>query len=114
MTPESDSRFEPRSDQAPIACNLDAPALGERAAEWRALVGWSVAAVEAGALAVRLVLRDSEADLTAAVALAQREKQCCPFFAVSLELEADRRTLVLAVPRGAEETLAAFVALLGA
>ena len=37
------------------------------------------------------------------------EKQCCPFFDVSLALEADRRTLVLAVPDGAEEVLAAFV-----
>ena len=63
---------------------------------------------------MRLVLRESEAALTAAVALAQREKQCCPFFDVSIVLEADRRTLVLAVPDGAEEVLAAFVALLSA
>jgi len=113
MTPDSDSRFEPLSEEPPIVCNLDAAALGERADEWRALVAWSVASVEVGALAMRLVLRDSEADLTAAVALAQREKHCCPFFDVSLELEADRRTLVMAVPGGAEETLAAFVALFG-
>ena len=98
----------------PIACSLDAAGLGERADEWRALVAWSVVSVEVGALAVRLVLRDAEADLTSAVALAQREKECCAFFDVSLELEADRRTLVLAVPDGAEETLAAFVALLSA
>ena len=47
-----------------------------------------------------------------AVALAQAEKECCPFFEVSLALQADRRTLVLAVPDGAEEALAAFVAML--
>jgi hypothetical protein len=63
---------------------------------------------------VRLELRDSDAALTAAVALAQREKECCAFFDVSLMLEADRRTLVLAVPDGAQEVLAAFVALLSA
>ena len=103
-----------KSDGPPIACNLDPETLGERAGEWRALVAWSVVSVEVGATAVRLVLRDAEADLTSAVALAQREKECCPFFDVSLELEADRRTLVLAVPDGAEETLAAFVALLSA
>jgi anti-sigma-K factor RskA len=113
MTPEPESRFEALPEATPIACSLDGAAMGERADEWRALVAWSVASVEVGALAVHLVLRDSEADLTAAVALAQREKECCPFFDVSLALDSDRRTLVLAVPDGAEETLAAFVALLG-
>jgi hypothetical protein len=96
----------------PIACSLDAAALADRADEWRALVGSSVASVESADTAVRLVLRHSDAALTAAVALAQREKQCCAFFDVSLVLEADRRTLVLAVPDGAEDALAAFVALL--
>jgi anti-sigma-K factor RskA len=97
----------------PIACSLDAASLGERAGEWRALVASSVTAVEAGATAVRLVLAPSDSALTAAVALAQREKQCCAFFDVSLSVEADRRTLVLAVPEGAEDALAAFVGLLG-
>jgi hypothetical protein len=99
-------------DAVPIACSLEAGALGERAGEWRALVASSVTAVEADETAVRLVLRDSEPALAAAVALAQREKECCPFFEVSLALEADRRTLVLAVPDGAEEVLAAFVGML--
>jgi hypothetical protein len=95
-----------------IACSLDAWALGSRAEEWRSLVAWSVTSVEVDGRAVRLVLRDSEADLTAAVALAQREKECCPFFDVSVTIEADVRTLVLAVPEGAEDMLAAFVDLL--
>ncbi len=99
----------------PIACSLDAASFRERADEWRALVrSSSVTSVgAAGDTAVRLVLRESDDALTTAVALAQREKQCCPFFDVSVALEADRRTLVLAVPDGAEEVLAAFVALLG-
>ncbi len=96
----------------PIACSLDATSLGERADEWRALVASSVTAVEAGARAVGLVLAPSDAALTAAAGLAQREKQCCPFFDVSIVLEADRRTLVLSVPSGAEDALATFVALL--
>jgi hypothetical protein len=98
---------------APIACSLDASALGSRAEEWRSLRAWSVTSVAVDARAVRLVLRDSDADLTAAVALAQREKECCPFFDVSVTIEADERTLVLAVPEGAEDMLAAFVELLG-
>jgi hypothetical protein len=96
----------------PIACSLDAASLGERADEWRALVASSVTSVEASDTAVRLLLRDSDAALTAAVDLAQREKHCCPFFDVSLALEADRRTLVLEVPDGAQDVLAAFVELL--
>ncbi len=68
--------------------------------------------VEAGDTAVHLVLGDSEDALTSAVALAQREKHCCPFFDVSVALQADRRTLILAVPDGAQEALAEFVALL--
>jgi len=96
----------------PIACSLDAAALGARAEEWRALVTSSVTSVEADGCVVHLVLRDGDAVLTIAVALAQREKECCPFFDVSLALEADRRTLVLTVPAGAEVALAAFVDLI--
>jgi hypothetical protein len=92
----------------PIACSLDPASLGERAEEWRALVASSVSSVHSGDAAVRLVLRDSDAALTAAASLAQREKQCCAFFDVSIVVEADRRTLVLAVPEGAEDVLAAF------
>jgi hypothetical protein len=95
----------------PIACSLDAASFQERAEEWRAL---AITSVEIVGSAVRLVLGTSDADLITAVVLAQREKECCPFFDVSVELQADRRTLVLAVPDGAEEVLDAFMALLGA
>ena len=101
-----------RGDE-PIACSLDAASFRERAGEWRALVASSVVSVQAGDTAVRLELRESEAALTAAVDLAQREKRCCAFFDVSIVVEADRRTLVLAVPDGAEDVLATFVVLLG-
>jgi hypothetical protein len=97
----------------PIACSLDAASFRERAREWRALVASSVVSVQSDDAAVRLELRDSDAALTAAVDLAQREKRCCAFFDVAIVLEGDRRTLVLAVPDGAEEVLAAFVLLLG-
>jgi hypothetical protein len=75
-------------------------------------VASSVISVEAGDTAVRLVLRPSDEALTSAVALAQREKECCPFFDVTIALEPDRRTLVLAVPEGADDALATFVAML--
>ena len=98
--------------EVPIACSLDAAALGERAEEWRALVRAAVVSVSSDDTSVRLELRPTDAALTDAVGLAQREKQCCPFFEVSLVLDADRRTLVLAVPDGAQQVVAAFAALL--
>lgn len=97
---------------APIACTLDAASLQDRADAWRALVVTWVTSVEVEEASVRLLLDPSDTALTTAVALAQAEKECCPFFDVSLALGADRRTLVLAVPDGAQEVLAAFVAML--
>jgi hypothetical protein len=102
----------PDAGAVPIACTLDAASLAERAGEWRALVASSVASVEAGATSVRLVLHESEAALAAAASIGQREKRCCTFFAVSIDIEVDRRALVLTVPAGAEEAMATFVALL--
>ncbi len=102
----------PDDTPIPIACTLDAGSLADRAGEWRSFVTSSVVALEADATTVRMVLADSPSALATAASLGQREKQCCAFFDVSLQLEAERRTLVLAVPEGAEDALAAFVTLL--
>ena len=80
--------------------------------EWRALVASSVVQVESDASSVRLVLRDSDAALLAAASLGAREKECCAFFDVAIEIQADTRVLVLSVPDGAEEVLAAFAEML--
>jgi anti-sigma-K factor RskA len=96
----------------PIACGLDAAGLADRVEEWRALVASSVVSVDADETSVRLLLDPSDAALVAAVSLAQREKQCCPFFAVALDIATDRRTLSLTVPPGAEDVMASFAALL--
>jgi hypothetical protein len=93
----------------PIACSLDAGALADRVDEWRALVASFVVSVVAEPTTVHLVLDPSDAALVAAVGLAQREKQCCPFFGVAVDIGADDRTLTLSVPGGAEEALATFV-----
>ena len=98
-------------DGVPIACTLDDDGLAERRAEWRALVASSgVVGIEPGPTAVRLILDGTDATLAAAAALGQREKQCCAFFDVAVELDGWRPTLCLAVPEGAEEALATFVA----
>jgi len=99
----------PGHDEAPIACSLDAGSLSERVDEWRRFVATSVADVETDATTLRLTLDDSDAALTAAASLGAREKACCPFFDVAVELEPTRRVLRLSVPDGAEEALAGFV-----
>ena len=99
-------------DCGPIACSLDAGARSERVEEWRALVASSVSTMSSDATSVRLVLDESDAALLEAASLGQREKACCAFFEVSLDLTAETRTLSLRVPEGAEEVLAAFVAML--
>lgn len=101
-----------RGTDAPIACSLEAGALADRVEEWRALVATCVVSVEAGPTAVHLVLQPSDDALVAAVELAQREKQCCPFFDVTVGIEAQERTLSLRVAEGAEEVMARFAALL--
>jgi hypothetical protein len=102
----------PAGEPAPIACSLDAGSLAERMEEWRALVSSSVVAIDADATSVRLVLDGSPGALEAAASLGQSETRCCAFFDVAIDLGPDSRTLSLRVPQGAEESLAAFVALL--
>lgn len=100
------------ADPVPIACTLDAGALGERGEEWRALVASSVVRVESDASSVRLVLRDSDAALLAAASLGAREKECCAFFDVAIEIQPHGRALRLSAPDGAREVLAAFAELI--
>jgi Protein of unknown function (DUF664) len=103
----ADARAEP----PPIACSLDVGGLAERQREWRDFVASpAVVAVESRPTQVRLVLDASDAALGAAASLGQREKQCCPFFDVAVELDGHRSALCLTVPDGAEDALAAFVA----
>ena len=97
---------------ASIACSLDAGSMSERVDEWRAFVATSVSAVEATRTSVRMTLHDSDTALSAAASLGAREKACCPFFDVAVELEPDRRVLRLSVPDDADAALAGFVSLL--
>jgi hypothetical protein len=93
-----------------IACSLNAEGLENRVEEWQSFMASSVRAVEWDDTSVRLELEPSDATLLRATSLGQREKACCAFFTVSIDLAADARTLTLRVPDGAEEVLAAFVA----
>jgi|GEM_PF-1378457 len=97
---------------ASIACSLDAGSMSQRVDEWRAFVATSVSAVVATRTSVRMTLDDSDTALAAAASLGAREKACCPFFDVAVELEPDRRVLRLSVPEDADAALAGFVSLL--
>jgi hypothetical protein len=98
-------------DGVPIACSLDVEGLEERQAEWRAFVASpAVVGMKSESTSVRLALDGSDAALAAAASLGQREKQCCQFFDVAIDLEGQRPVLRLTVPPGAEEALAEFVA----
>ena len=97
---------------APIACSLDAGSMSQRVDEWRAFVATSVSVLETTRTSVRMTLEDSDAALATAASLGTREKACCPFFDVAVELEHDRRVLRLSVPAEGHEALAEFVGLL--
>jgi len=95
---------------APIACSLDVEGFTGRIDEWRSFVATSVRTVLSDDTSLRFALHTSDAAVLAATSLGQREKACCAFFTVSIDLEAEERTLTLRVPAGAEEVLASFVA----
>ena len=99
------------ADRVPIACSLDVDGLAERQAEWQGLVASpAVVGMESGRTEVRLLLDGTDAALAAAASLGQREKQCCPFFDVAVELDGQHHALRVAVPDVAADVLAAFVA----
>lgn len=83
----------------PIACTLTLDDAGVRIEEWRRfLSGSNVVADRASGEQLRIRLGPSTEVLLAAVDLAEREKVCCEFFQLSIELGPDTRWLVIGVP----------------
>jgi hypothetical protein len=81
----------------PIACTLEASAVGDRVTEWRKLLA---AVVERrtldGGVSLQLPARP---ELAAAVAdLAMREQGCCAFFEFSLRMGGDGLWLDVTAP----------------
>jgi hypothetical protein len=97
----------------PIACSLTPEGASHRVEEWRRFLLASVSAAERPTESqLRLLLSPSPGDLLAAVALAQSEKACCPFFEFSIDVETDACWLLLAVPPDASGILDGFAGLL--
>ena len=84
----------------PIACSLDAGAMGDRLQEWQVLLAQSSAREPTDAGYRLTFARDPE--LAAALAdLAAREIECCPFFTFALTMASDGLQFDVAVPEDA-------------
>jgi hypothetical protein len=97
----------------PIACSLTPAGARSQLDEWRALLAAAVTGTERpGPAVLSLRLRDDPGQLAAVVALAQREKACCPFFGFALEIGADSVALQVSVPPDAVSILDGFAQLI--
>jgi hypothetical protein len=104
-------RFRPRlsSVEIPIACTLEPADARAQGDEWRELLARLIVRVErVAADNLKLWLKDDVDELPRLVALAQREKACCPFFNFSLEVEAGAVAFVVEVPPDAASLLDGF------
>jgi hypothetical protein len=96
----------------PIACSLTPAGAQSQLGEWRTLLAAAVTGVQRPApTTLMLRLREDPGQLAAVVALAQREKACCPFFGFAIEIAADGLTLQVTVPPDAVSLLDGFAQL---
>jgi len=98
----------------PIACSLTADDVVTRMAEWRTFLAESVVSARRDDRGLHLLLVQSDDVLLAAADLAAREKACCPFFSMSIQIEPAARTLTLDAPPDAAGVLDEFMGLLPA
>jgi hypothetical protein len=98
--------------EIPIACSLTPAGAQSQAGEWRALLREVVTGVRRPSpTTLSLRLREDPGQLAAVVALAQREKACCPFFGFAIEIGADSLALQVSVPPDAVSILDGFAQL---
>ena len=89
----------------PIACTLEPGAARLQLGEWQDTVCQAVrSSVRVSANRLELGLLPG-AEVEPIVHLAQRETRCCPFFTFSLEIHAERLTLVVEATDEAVEAL---------
>lgn len=95
------------ADRPPIACTLSPHRVGDRMAEWRALLGDAVgrAAVADG---VRVHFT-RDVDLAAIAVLVAAEQECCRFFTFTLAVGIDQVTLDVTGPPDARPVIDALV-----
>ena len=90
---------------APIACTLDADAMPDRLADWRAVLdrAQARATAEDGALRVELA---PDVDLGELARLVAAEQRCCAFFAFAINVDHRGLALEVRAPEGAEDLVA--------
>jgi hypothetical protein len=104
----------PRSTTSTIACTLRPDALRTRVDEWQQALDHAVTGVERQSpQRLRVHLQSDPAAMAALVLLAGKEKECCPFFGFTFEVEVGSFTLVIEVPTEAEALLDSFAGLAG-
>ena len=96
----------------PIACSLSTGEARGQLDEWRALLATeTIESRRVKPTELQIRLRDDSARVGEIVALARREKACCPFFDFSLRIEPDAVSLAISVPEEGIPVLDAFSAL---
>ena len=81
--------------QIPIACSLSESSARDQLDDWRQLLS---DAVRLSPTELSLPISDEPGQLEEIVALAQREKACCPFFDFLIHIEAEGVALHISVP----------------
>jgi hypothetical protein len=93
----------------PIACSLPGAEARAQLTEWSALLADSAVSAEREADTVLTFrLRNDLRGLEDLIALARREKACCPFFDFDLAIGADDVLLRISVPIDARDVLDGF------
>jgi hypothetical protein len=93
----------------PVACSLSEAGARAQVGEWRRLIATSVsAAYWVSPTELALCLHADLAGLAALTRLAQREKACCPFLGLSIQIEPDSVALHVSAPEGAATLLHEF------
>ena len=87
--------------RVPIACSLPAEGTASRMEEWQDFLGGRVVEVVRRGPTARLRLKAGDNVVLAAVDLARREKECCPFFEFRLLLWPDAVWLEIEAPEEA-------------
>ena len=99
-------------DTVPIACTLTADAMVDRLAEWRGVFSGMVEKVERHDNQATLTLSRGREALLTVIDLAEREKACCSFFELSIQLEGFDARLHVEVPVEADQILTDLLSLL--
>ena len=94
--------------ELPLACTLDAAAMGERGARWQALADRALIGRERAPGTATLRFADADGVAAELRELVRLEGECCAFLDMRVDEADGELVLSIAGPAGAEELLDAF------